>query len=70
MRGIWILVIAECDSYFKKSLFVVGEIGGNDYNYGFFVGGTIEDLKRMVPYVVGAIVSATSVSVFELSIEH
>ncbi|XP_076934476.1 GDSL esterase/lipase At5g45910-like [Bidens hawaiensis] len=50
----------ECDSYFKRSLFMMGEIGGNDYNYAFFLGGTFTDLKRMVPLVVGTIISATS----------
>lgn len=40
----------------------MGEIGGNDYNYPFFVGGTISQLKAMVPLVVQTIVAATSVS--------
>lgn len=40
----------------------MGEIGGNDYNYPFFVGGTINQLKAMVPLVVQTIVAATSVS--------
>lgn len=39
----------------------MGEIGGNDYNYAFFVGGNIKQLKASVPYVVGAITNATSV---------
>ncbi|XP_071714902.1 GDSL esterase/lipase At5g45910-like [Rutidosis leptorrhynchoides] len=55
----------ECDRYFKKSLFIVGEIGGNDYNYAFFVGTTINDLKRMVPFVVGTIVTATGMLIEE-----
>ncbi|GJT61772.1 GDSL esterase/lipase, partial [Tanacetum coccineum] len=55
----------DCDSYFKKSLFVMGEIGGNDYNYAFFVGGTFKQLKRMVPLVVGTIISATSMVIEE-----
>ncbi|XP_071714906.1 GDSL esterase/lipase At5g45910-like [Rutidosis leptorrhynchoides] len=50
----------ECDDYFRKSLFVVGEIGSNDYDHAIFAGATIEDLKRMVPYVVGSIVTGTS----------
>lgn len=52
----------DCANYFKRSLFLVGEIGGNDYNYPFFVGGSIKQLKAMVPVVVGAIAAATSVS--------
>lgn len=51
----------ECDSYLKKSLFVVGEIGGNDYNYAFFVGGKINKVKASVPLVVEAITRAASV---------
>ncbi|PRQ29100.1 putative sinapine esterase [Rosa chinensis] len=31
----------ECDNYFKKALLLVGEIGGNDYNYPFFAGVTV-----------------------------
>ncbi|KAD3068769.1 hypothetical protein E3N88_36649 [Mikania micrantha] len=55
----------ECDKYFNRSLFVMGEIGGNDYNYAFSLGGTIMDLKRMVPLVVGTIISATSTLIEE-----
>ncbi|KAJ0796986.1 putative sinapine esterase [Helianthus annuus] len=55
----------ECDSYFKRSLFMMGEIGGNDYNYAFFLGGTITKLKRMVPLVVETIISATSIVIEE-----
>lgn len=55
-------LVIECDNYFKRSLFLMGEIGGNDYNYPFFVGGTINQLKAMVPLVVQTIVAATSVS--------
>ncbi|GAV57343.1 LOW QUALITY PROTEIN: Lipase_GDSL domain-containing protein, partial [Cephalotus follicularis] len=40
---------AECDNYFKKSPFIVGEIGGNDYNYPFFVGESIKQLRNSVP---------------------
>lgn len=39
----------------------MGEIGGNDYNYAFFVGGNIKQLKASVPFVVEAITQATSV---------
>ncbi|KAL7211668.1 hypothetical protein ACSBR2_014507 [Camellia fascicularis] len=55
----------ECDNYFKKSLFLMGEIGGNDYNYAFFVGGSIEELRAFVPLVVDAIVAATSMVIEE-----
>lgn len=58
--------ISECDNYLKKSLFFVGEIGGNDYNYPAFVGGNINQLKASVPLVVEAITKA--ISVYETTI--
>nr|XP_010925697.1 GDSL esterase/lipase At1g28570 isoform X2 [Elaeis guineensis] len=49
-----------CAGYFSKSLFLVGEIGGNDYNYFFLLGGkSLEEVKSYVPKVVGAIVAAS-----------
>lgn len=54
--------VTDCDNYFKKSLFLVGEIGGNDYNYAFIVGGSIKQVRAAVPPVVEAITRATSVS--------
>ncbi|VVA36084.1 PREDICTED: GDSL [Prunus dulcis] len=59
----------ECDNYFKKALFLVGEIGGNDYNYAFFVGGNIKQLKASVPFVVEAITQATSALIEEGAVE-
>ncbi|KAJ4846874.1 hypothetical protein Tsubulata_011877 [Turnera subulata] len=59
----------ECDKYFKKSLFLVGEIGGNDYNYPFFVGGSLNQLRAAVPLVVEAITNATSMLIEEGAVE-
>lgn len=42
----------------KNALFMVGETGGNDYNYALLQGKTIEETKRMVPEVVQVIVDA------------
>ncbi|KAG7549415.1 GDSL lipase/esterase [Arabidopsis thaliana x Arabidopsis arenosa] len=42
----------------KQSLFMVGEIGGNDYNYGFFQGKPMEEIRSYIPHVVGAITAA------------
>lgn len=61
---------ADCSNYFKRSLFLVGEIGGNDYNYLFFVGGSIKQLQALVPLVVEAIVSATTVCYICSNILH
>ncbi|KAF2298987.1 hypothetical protein GH714_029571 [Hevea brasiliensis] len=39
----------------KKISFMVGEIGGNDYNYAFFQGKTIDELTNIVKNVVKTI---------------
>lgn len=41
---------------------MVGEIGGNDYNYALFQGKGIEEVKSLVPSIVQAIVNAVRVS--------
>ena len=46
----------------KNSLFMVGEIGGNDYNYAPFQGKIMEEVESMVPDVVRAIKEAVRVS--------
>ncbi|RHN67823.1 putative carboxylesterase [Medicago truncatula] len=43
----------ECDSFFKKLLFVVGEIGRNDVL--FDLSKTITELREMVPLIVESI---------------
>ncbi|KAK1284800.1 Acetylajmalan esterase [Acorus calamus] len=48
----------ECDDYLKNALFMVGEIGGNDYNYALFGGKSIDEVKTYVPQVVDAIIGA------------
>ncbi|KAJ4962042.1 hypothetical protein NE237_021952 [Protea cynaroides] len=45
----------DCEEKLKKSIFFVGEIGGNDYNYALFQGKTMDELISLVPYVVGSI---------------
>ncbi|KAK3159720.1 hypothetical protein QOZ80_1BG0050250 [Eleusine coracana subsp. coracana] len=49
----------SCREYFSRSLFLVGEIGGNDYNYAFFKGKTLDDAKTYVPTVASAVTDAT-----------
>ncbi|XP_004485880.1 GDSL esterase/lipase At5g45910-like [Cicer arietinum] len=58
----------DCDSYFKKSLFVVGEIGGNDYNYAAFAGN-ISDLQATVPLVVEEITKTITELIAEGAVE-
>ncbi|KAM7519677.1 hypothetical protein LguiB_018639 [Lonicera macranthoides] len=48
----------DCAKKFKRSLFMVGEIGGNDYNYALFQGKSVEEVEAMVPDVVQTIKDA------------
>ncbi|KAL3851123.1 hypothetical protein ACJIZ3_013005 [Penstemon smallii] len=48
----------DCAEKLKNALFMVGEIGGNDYNYAIFQGKTMEELRNMVPEVVSTIIGA------------
>lgn len=41
---------------------MVGEIGGNDYNYAFFQGSSIEAVKAYVPQVVQSIMDVAKAS--------
>ncbi|XP_058100728.1 GDSL esterase/lipase At5g45910-like [Magnolia sinica] len=50
----------DCADYFRKSLFLVGEIGGNDYNYAFFQGASMKQIRSFVPQVVDTIAFVTS----------
>lgn len=50
-----------------NSLFVVGEIGGVDYNEGLSNKKSLEEMKSWVPYVVAAIGSAVNVMSFLLT---
>ncbi|XP_023518482.1 GDSL esterase/lipase At1g28570-like [Cucurbita pepo subsp. pepo] len=43
---------SRCRDIFKNSLFMMGEIGGNDYNYFFFDNRNITELTSLVPLVV------------------
>ncbi|KAK6154488.1 hypothetical protein DH2020_008736 [Rehmannia glutinosa] len=45
----------DCAEKLQHALFMVGEIGGNDYNYAILQGKTMDELRGMVPEVVNAI---------------
>ncbi|KAL5204241.1 hypothetical protein ABZP36_009112 [Zizania latifolia] len=45
----------DCANKLAGALFLVGEIGGNDYNYAFFQGRSIDSMKTYVPQVVRSI---------------
>ncbi|KAJ8437973.1 hypothetical protein Cgig2_033706 [Carnegiea gigantea] len=46
------------ESMLRKSLVMMGEVGGNDYNYALLQGKTMEEVYQMVPAVVRAIKEA------------
>ncbi|KAM7481951.1 hypothetical protein LguiB_006534 [Lonicera macranthoides] len=48
----------DCAEKHRSSLFVVGEIGGNDINYALLQGKPIEEVRNMVPVIVRAIKDA------------
>ncbi|XP_010918533.1 GDSL esterase/lipase At5g03980 isoform X2 [Elaeis guineensis] len=48
----------DCAEKLKHALFLVGEIGGNDYNYAFFGGKSITEVMNYVPHVVTSIINA------------
>nr|AFK33964.1 unknown [Lotus japonicus] len=51
----------SCHEVLGNSLFLVGEIGGNDFNYPFFGRMSIAEIKTYVPPVINAITSAINV---------
>ena len=48
-------------------MLMVGEIGGNDYNYALFQGKTIEEVRHMVLEIVQAIKDVVTVIFFLVS---
>jgi len=51
----------DCNNYFKKSLFIVGEIGGNDIMKHMVKYKTVTELREIVPFMVEAITNTTNV---------
>ncbi|KAK4271674.1 hypothetical protein QN277_020330 [Acacia crassicarpa] len=51
---------SSCKKVLGNALFIVGEIGGNDYGYPLSQPMSLEELKTYVPQVVSAITSAIS----------
>ncbi|KAK6230284.1 hypothetical protein QUC31_001802 [Theobroma cacao] len=49
---------SDCKELLRESLIVMGEIGGNDYNYAFEEGKNPEEIREFVPLVVHTISSA------------
>jgi hypothetical protein len=57
-----LLVSEDCKDFFGKSLFVVGEFGGNDYNAPLFAGKDLRDAYRLMPHVVQGISDGVEVT--------
>ena len=55
------VICIDCEEKLKSALFIVGEIGGNDYNYALLEGKTVRGVMSMVPDVVKAIKDAVKV---------
>lgn len=51
------------------ALIIVGEIGGNDYNYGLLVGKSIEEIKELVPLVISTISSVITVNILSWKVQ-
>uniref|UniRef100_A0A1J3G6A7 GDSL esterase/lipase n=1 Tax=Noccaea caerulescens TaxID=107243 RepID=A0A1J3G6A7_NOCCA len=47
-----------CREMLGESVILMGEIGGNDYNYPFFEGKSINEIKELTPLIIKAISSA------------
>uniref|UniRef100_R7W0D0 GDSL esterase/lipase n=1 Tax=Aegilops tauschii TaxID=37682 RepID=R7W0D0_AEGTA len=45
----------QCKDFFAKSLFVVGELAGNDYNAPLFAGKDLREAYNLIPHVVQGI---------------
>jgi len=58
-----------CDEYLGRSLFVMGEFGGNDYVFLLAANKTVEETRAYVPAVVKAIADGVEVGTrLELSV--
>ncbi|KAF9625700.1 hypothetical protein IFM89_026280 [Coptis chinensis] len=53
----------ECAHILKNALFMVGEIGGNDFNYAFLQRKTLDEARSLVPHVVHQVVDIADVSI-------
>ncbi|KAJ0837508.1 putative sinapine esterase [Helianthus annuus] len=49
---------SDCRNFIGRSLILMGEIGGNDYNFPLSTGRPIDEVKSYVPLVIDTIISA------------
>ncbi|KAF8393790.1 hypothetical protein HHK36_019988 [Tetracentron sinense] len=57
--------VTDCPDFFSRSLFLLGEIGANDYTSALKAGRGLEEARTFVPYVIDAISSA-----IQMVVEH
>ncbi|CAH8353508.1 unnamed protein product [Eruca vesicaria subsp. sativa] len=51
---------SDCRDMIGNALILIGEIGGNDYNFPFFDHTNIEEVQELVPLVISTISSAVT----------
>ncbi|PWA38793.1 SGNH hydrolase-type esterase domain-containing protein [Artemisia annua] len=51
---------SDCKNYIGHSLILVGEIGGNDYNYPILYRLPVDELNSLVPLVIDTIISVVN----------
>lgn len=56
-------MIAEIRKKLQSSLVLVGEIGGNDYNYEFFANKPMTEVEKLIPGVIKTIIDAAKVNI-------
>ena len=70
MMLLCLMNIEACEKMLDRALITLGEIGGNDYNYAFFEGKQIDEVKNLVPLVVQKITDTAKVSLFFISVHY
>ncbi|WJX87966.1 acetylajmaline esterase [Trifolium repens] len=64
-NGRLIIDFIECEDYFKKSLFFVGEIGGNDILSHVLTNKPVTEIRKIVPLMVEEIANTASALIEE-----
>ncbi|KAI3796801.1 hypothetical protein L1987_39487 [Smallanthus sonchifolius] len=52
--------VSDCKHLIGRSLVLVGEIGGNDYNHALESGKSIAEVETYVPFVINTIISVVN----------
>nr|XP_043624247.1 GDSL esterase/lipase At1g28590-like isoform X2 [Erigeron canadensis] len=52
--------VSDCRKFIGGSLILMGEIGGNDYNFPILAGSPMDEIKPLVPLVIDTIISAVN----------